>query len=307
MTQTMTICKSCLPGSVAQIGQVPGQMYNAQIVDESDHGIYARMFYLDQNGQQISSESDTTQDGFFHFTYPAVNADSIFVQIYSTSEYEPYVASFDELVNTGKVTLRKKITDTNGKGLSTEATLALVGIGVGLISLQRGKTIGANRATVFIDRFHSQPTKNKLLIVGGVVIAGVLVYQLLKYKPTPDQQRTIDDARNMIDILHFQYGIDPSLAIAQYSSYASIIRTAVDDCGTDEDSIYGVFEGLNNEADIYMLIIKSNILSYKGCFEGSYFGNVHRTLPETITGDMTDSQVNKINSILSDKGIQYRF
>jgi len=302
MTQVMTICKPCQE----VIGQVPGQTYNAQVVDENGHGIYARMFYLDQDGQQISSESDTTQDGFFHFTYPTNNADSIFVQIYSTAEYEPYVASFDELVN-GKVTLRKKVADTNGKGLSTEATLALVGIGVGLISLQRGKKVGANKATMLYEKFNRQSTNNKAMTIGAIVVGGYVIYQIFKYKPTPDQKATLDDATRMIDILHYQYGIDPSLPVAQYSSFASIIRTAVNDCGTDEASINRVFDSLNNEADIYMLTIKCNILSYKGCFEGSYFSNVHYTLPEAITADLSDTEVNRINSILAGKGIQYRF
>jgi len=302
MNDVTTICRTC-----NQVGQVPGQVYIAQVVNENGQGIYARMFYLDQDGQQISSESDTTQDGVFHFTYPEYNADKIFVQVYSTAEYDPYVATFDELVEKGKVVLMKKVADTSGKGLSTEATLALVGIGLGLISLQRTKQMNGVASNT-ITKFQNASTKNKLIVIGAVVIGGVIVYEVFfKYKPTPDQKKLLDDAKSMLDKLHYQFGIDPSLPVAQYSSYGSTIRTAIDDCGTDEESIYRVFDALNNEADIYMLIVKSDILSYKGCFEGSYFGNVHRTLPEAITADLSYSQVNKINSILSDKGIQYRF
>jgi len=302
MTDTMTICKPCEQA----IGQVPGFTYNAQVIDENGHGIYARMFYLDKDGQQISSESDTTQDGFFHFTYPT-NNDNIFVQIYSTAEYEPYVASFDELVANGTVILKKKVAGIAEKGLSTETLLAISGIGLALISMQQNKKVGANKATMLYEKFNRQSTNNKVMTIGVIVVGGYVLYQIFKYKPTPDQKATLDDATRMIDILHYQYGIDPSLPVAQYSSFASIIRTAVNDCGTDEGSITRVFDSLNNEADIYMLIIKCNILSYKGCFEGSYFSNVHYTLPEAITADLSDSEVNRINSILSDKGIQYRF
>jgi hypothetical protein len=305
MNEVMTICKPC---EQSVIGQVPGQVYGAQVRDENGNGLKAGFFNMDINGQPISNDAFTDDSGYFHFTYPAYNADKIFMQIFSTDEYEPYVASFDELVANGTVTLKKKVADTNSNGLSTEATLALIGIGIGLISLQRSKTVGSNKATVIYERFKRQPNDKKLLIVGGLVIGGVLIYELIKYKPTPDQQKTLDDAQKMLDILHYQYGIDPSLPIAQYSSYASTIRTAVDDCGTDENSIYRVFEALNNEADIYMLIIKCKILSYKGCFtQGGWLGNIHKTLPEVITSDMTDSEVNKVNSILSDKDIQYRF
>jgi len=307
----MTICcKSC---EQSAIGQVPGEAIAGQLVDENGNGLYGGWIMLDVNGVQISNVAYTDLQGNFHTTYPLQNAENIFIQFYSTNEYEPYVASFDELIANGKVTLKKKIPETS-KGISTEATLALVGIGIGLISLQRRKTIGTNKATVLVERFHAQPMKNKLLIVGGVVAAGALIYHLFKHKPTPDQQKTLDDAQRCLDNLHYNYGIDPSLPVVQYSSFATTIKTAANDCGTDEDSIYRVFEAMNNDADICMLILKYGVMKYTGCFQfeaGSFFDTildvVYRVLPQTITEELNETAVQKINSILSNKGIQYRF
>jgi hypothetical protein len=292
------------------IGQVPGQVYNAQVIDENSKGLKAAFFYLDANGAPISNDTLTDDNGNFHFTYPTDNADKIFIQFYSFDEYQPYVATFDELVHEEKVILKSK---SSLKNSSINTTIALAGLGIAIISLQR-KKIGASKATMLYQNFNKQSNEKKLMTVGGLAIGGYLIYQLFKYKPTPDQKATLADAQKMLDILHFQHGIDPSLPVVQYTSFATEIKTAVDDCGTDEETIFRVFNSLNNEADIYLLIVKYGVKAYTGCFqfEGPrptdiLLDVVHRVLPETIIEELSDTDIQKINSILSDKGIQYRF
>jgi hypothetical protein len=152
------------------------------------------------------------------------------------------------------------------------------------------------------------PGTKQLLVYGGIGVgAYFLLSHLLSYKPTVQQQAELDHAKAELQRLAAEEGVFPSFNDAQYDGMAANILQAVDDCGTGELTIYRQFSALRNEADIYKLIIAFGVGSYKGCFEGTYFGNVHRTLPEAITSDLRSYEVDQVNSILSDSNIAYRF
>ncbi len=276
---------------------VPGQTYTAYVKDAAGNSLKIGWLFLDKDGNAISQ--DFFSDGTFHFTVPDYNYESIFIEIYSTDKYLPVVKTFKELVANPNVILESK---TKAAGLSTEATLSLLGVGIAVLALTKKKRkIGST----YIERYKKQPTGTKVLLVGG---AAAVLYLILKYKPTAEQKAYLASAKSMLDLLAADYGIVPSLTKGQFSSMVTTIVRAVDKCGSDEGSIYRVFESLNNEADLYQLILSYNIATYDGCFEGSLpFWKVHYTLSESLQSDLSSYELQHINSILADKGINFSF
>lgn len=64
--------------------------------------------------------------------------------------------------------------------------------------------------------------------------------------------------------------------------------------GTDENAVYEVFNRINNGADLRKLI--------------SVYGTRHdMTLNQAIVDELGRSELNKVNTILSNKGIDYAF
>lgn len=152
----------------------------------------------------------------------------------------------------------------------------------------------------------TQPVKNNhipLLLLGGAVG----VYLIFKYKPSKQQKQYLKEAKDRLTQLALD-GIVASLPMAQFTSMANEIKQAIANCGTDEQAIYRQFKLLNNEADLMQLILVYGIAKYDGCFEGRLPSwNVHYTLSESISSDMSDSEVRAVNNILSSKRINFFF
>jgi len=144
------------------------------------------------------------------------------------------------------------------------------------------------------------------VIAGGVAIGLYLMFR--KPPKTPGQKQYLEAAAGRLEQLAKQYGIVPSLTDAQFAALASQVLQAVAKCGTDENTIYAAFHQLNNEADLMMLILKFDVQEYDGCFEGSLpFWHVNYTLGESITSDLSYSDISALNILLRNKGIQYSF
>jgi hypothetical protein len=91
---------------------------------------------------------------------------------------------------------------------------------------------------------------------------------------------------------------------------------ALDGCGTDEQSVYNVFEAMKNKADVLKLISKFNVRFYQPCaatspisytkwlYDNESFGG---SLATWLQYDLTNSEILKINTILSKKGIDFKF
>lgn len=287
--------KSMISIPVSKIGQVPGQLYNVQVFDSSNNPIKTNWAITDQSNNPMTSTYQTDDTGHFHFTYP--DNETFLIAIYNPASATWVGYGVADVAQAGYIVLDKG-TPSDSKKIPT-AVIVLSGAAlIAYLSTRDKKITGLKNFT---------PTQKKVLIIGGVGIGAYIIYNAFFNKPTKDQLALLSQAKTMLQFLANNYGIIPSMPAVQFASFASIIRTAVNECGTDENSIYSVFSQLNNEADIYQLIVSCGVLSYKGCFEGSYFGNVHNTLPEAITADMSGSEVDKINNILAGKQIQYRF
>jgi hypothetical protein len=281
------------------VGQVPGQLYNARVVDQAGNGLYAGFFYLDADGKQIMTDTFTDNAGYFHFTVPDYNHENIFVQFYATDDYTPVVKTFTEIVDNPQIVLTKK----SGSHLP----LLLLAAGIGTYALTSRPKVGSIKSQW--NSFKSNPRNVK--IGGAVVLIGagaVALYFIFKYKPTAAQKTFLANAKARLEYLAKELGIVPSLTTTQYATLALQIARAVDKCGTDMEAIERAFMSLNNEADFWQLTLSFGIAKYDGCFEGNLPNwNVHYTLPEALASDLSNSEILTVNNILYDKAINVRF
>ena len=85
-----------------------------------------------------------------------------------------------------------------------------------------------------------------------------------------------------------------SYTSSEYSSYATRLYTAMKGLGTDESAIYNIFYLMKTKADVLKLI--------------AVFGTKDEmTLSEWLADDLSTSEILKVNTILSDSGIDYQF
>ncbi len=314
MQTLATIPNCCKP----TIGQVPGEILAARVLDEQGKPARVLMIYLDKDGNQISNPLyiDDTANGSFHYTWPQA-PDQVFPAFYSydpvtfkaTEFYKPQVLTFQELYDRGLVVMKSATTATAQNFLFGAGVLA----GIYFLS-KPGKKVGAiaipKKFSPDLKKFNSKPIGDKVFTAGVIIGAGYLAYKLFfKYKPKPEQLAILANASNMLNYLHFQRGIDITHSLSEFSAYAGSLRNASTDCGTNENAIFAVMENLNNEADVYQLIVSGGILAYKSCaaVEGHWFADVHNTVPELVTSELTSSEVDTVNNILQSKGIDYRF
>ena len=85
-----------------------------------------------------------------------------------------------------------------------------------------------------------------------------------------------------------------TLSNATFKMLANKLYTAMKGIGTDEDTVFAVFGQLSNTADMLKLV------AVFGTRDGE-------TLDQWIRGDLGYFEINKLNRLLSNKGIAYSF
>lgn len=95
----------------------------------------------------------------------------------------------------------------------------------------------------------------------------------------------------------------------QYVIFADQIFTAVDGAQTDEDAIYEVFNSMETYDDISQLIVAYGVreVSDPGGF-GWWVGQKNQyNLAQSLRADLDSSELAKVNQILAQKEIKYKF
>lgn len=113
-------------------------------------------------------------------------------------------------------------------------------------------------------------------------------------------------AANQLQVLAAS-GNGPTISAVQAEGFASSLRTAFDDCGTDTDTVNSVFASINNTADVLLLVSTYGTRAYKGCFDGDWFSDHAYNLSEALTSELSGSDLSTLNNNLSAKGIDYKF
>jgi hypothetical protein len=164
-----------------------------------------------------------------------------------------------------------------------------------------GKAREAKRATENEgSKFTSlkEATLNKPLV--WLTILGVGAYALYKLGSALGKKLTLSNADADIKAAQ-KTGESASYSSATYSQLADKIYSAVMyTWGTDEQAIYDVFNLMKNNIDVAMLIKAFG----KRRLE---FSTQDAELGAHLSNDLDSTEIAKINSILSSKGITYRF
>jgi hypothetical protein len=93
---------------------------------------------------------------------------------------------------------------------------------------------------------------------------------------------------------------------SQFYAWANRLENAMFDIGTDEDAIVSIISSLRNNADFLKLKQAFGTREYTGGFLPG-FVSPDLTLDGWIQQELDGSDINELNTILSRKGITYRF
>lgn len=171
-------------------------------------------------------------------------------------------------------------------------------------------------ASVYERYYERQPAAVKVIAVGGLALAGWLVYRAIKRKQdekaaSQAAQAAASELANLAN-----QGVTPTYSDSQFQSFCDTLVQAMNGCGTNEDSIYQIFGYMQNEADIRKLITTFGVRYIEPCwisesdayavwlFNDKAYGG---ELGSWLNFDLRASEIAKVNSILKGNGINYQF
>lgn len=136
----------------------------------------------------------------------------------------------------------------------------------------------------------------KYAIVAVCVL--VIVIAIIIYKKSKDWKSLIKDKNNEQELIDManqnMIGSDITLTQEEFDSLCKRLYRAMKGIGTDEEAIWDVYERMNTRSDVLQL--------------NKTYGTVEgETLKEWLYDDLTSDEIMHLNSILSNKGINYRY
>ena len=145
-----------------------------------------------------------------------------------------------------------------------------------------------------------------VLIAGGSAFALFKLYQYFgKLKEQEGQKAELDTTKKALTDLT-KVGKGGSLTPVQYTQLANKLQTAFAGYGTDFGAIMQVMVQIKNEYDVLSLRqaygvrkISSGRFNLSSDFEG--------TLDQTMTEELSSSDISKVNMQLAKQGIRNRF
>lgn len=140
------------------------------------------------------------------------------------------------------------------------------------------------------------PTMQVLLIIGVIILAWIIFNKAKGFLSSAGQYV---ETQGEIAGLQSQ-GQQKSYSASQYKTYADKLEYAMDGLGTDTDTIYAVFRKMNNTLDVIALEDAFGTRDGSDNLFGLLSGG---DLAYWLRGDLSPSELNKLNSILSGKGI----
>jgi len=126
----------------------------------------------------------------------------------------------------------------------------------------------------------------------------VIVIAIIIYKKSKDWKSLIKDKNNEQELIDManqnMIGSDITLTQEEFDSLCKRLYRAMKGRGTDEEAIWDVYERMNTRSDVLQL--------------NKTYGTVEgETLKEWLYDDLTSDEIMHLNSILSNKGINYRY
>lgn len=175
-------------------------------------------------------------------------------------------------------------------------------------------------ANKVFDYYKELPSWAKgAVVVGGIAISYFVISRTIsrirKAKDIKDVQKETDYAnRDLLELA--RKGIKPTIDRTQMEIIIKSLEDAMNGCGANQTRIENAFKKLNNEADLKMLIRDFGVRYYTPCAisspisygiyltDNKHFGG---TVATWLNYDLGTSDVNKINKILADKKINFKF
>ena len=156
------------------------------------------------------------------------------------------------------------------------------------------------------DIYKEQPTaiKGAIALVGTLVVgyAAFTVFGLLKKKTSElTDTNLVGNRKDLADVQ--RQGVKPSYSDSEFQAFAAQLHSAMDRIGTDTDAIYRVFGKMKNKADVLKLIEAYG----KRPLWVSFLNTPDMNLFDSLSNELSGDELDKINKILKDKGINYQF
>jgi hypothetical protein len=163
------------------------------------------------------------------------------------------------------------------------------------------------------------PWAKGVVAVGGITVVGYAIYSFIRKqklaRDVKSANKISQEANQEIKVLQ-SYGIRPSYTSTQYESFALKLAESMNGCGTNENSIYSVFEAMKNKADVLTLISTFGVKFYSPCAGSQPISYAKYLLDDKSFGgnlstwlqyDLTSGEIKQINNILSSKNIDFKF
>jgi hypothetical protein len=155
-----------------------------------------------------------------------------------------------------------------------------------------------------------------VVTIGAIAFVGYTIYSNIK-KAKDIKNANVGGREAEKELIELaKKGIKPSYSPSQYTNWVQRLVEAISDCGTDEASVYSVFQNMKNKADVLSLISSFGVQYYRPCgatqpisyakylFDNKSFGG---SLATFLQYDLSVSEMQKINKILEGKKIDYKF
>ena len=126
------------------------------------------------------------------------------------------------------------------------------------------------------------------ILIIAFKFAAPLLKSLWNQLKKSSETKSIEELENSINNNKLSY------QLAEYSLMANSLFTAMDGMGTNEQVIYNVFNRLKNIDDLYQLITSFGVKD-------------DQTLQQWLISDLSSSELEKVNQILSMKNINFQF
>jgi len=163
------------------------------------------------------------------------------------------------------------------------------------------------------------PMAKNAIVVGGVVVGGILIFQIISIiKKDAASKKDLAESNiataELADLAG--QGVFPTLTEGQIQEIITSLIDAMDGCGTNEQRVYDAFNKLQNIADLKLLQKNFGVQNYQPCaasqpisfvrwqFDNTAFGG---GLSVWINYDLGTGEIATLNTILSSKGINFKF
>jgi hypothetical protein len=141
------------------------------------------------------------------------------------------------------------------------------------------------------------PEINQAVIIKAIivlVIALALFFAVRKFVKTVKDDKYEKDLKDEIEADKLTYPLN------QYVAFADQLHDAMAYLGTKTTMVNSIFTKMNTLSDVLQLIIAFGVRKYYGIWG-------EKSLPQWISEELSQNEIEKVNTILKSKNINFSF